>query len=241
MSESWIVPFKGREDSGAFKQNFLWRDGPIYIMDNHRAAMWCWLQHIDQSKKYNIFHIDRHSDTLYSRIEEWKDNLPNLKDITIDEYLNKTYKSDHGIVPLFSWDNYLSLFLEIYSPIVDECYFATHKKGDPPKFQKIRDIDVWEIPNNLEFWISESKKKWIVNVDLDYFFYKQNESETIMVSDDYISSIFSAISNKIQDTSIIVLTLCLSPDCTGGWAASEKLCGTICEILNLNFHLPITS
>ena len=237
MAESWIVPFKGRKYSGAYEQNFLWRDGPVYIMDNHRAALWCWLQHIDQSKKYNIFHIDRHSDTQYSRIEGWKDNLPNLKNISINEYLSTTYKSANGIYPLFSWDNYLSLFLEVYGHIIDECYFSTHLRGDSPRCQNVRNIDVWEIPNNLEFWISESKNKWIVNVDLDYFFCKQGESEIVMLSDDYINSVFSAILKKIQDASIIVLTFCLSPDCTGGWAASEKLCEKIRKILNLDFHL----
>ena len=28
----WLVPFQGRNDSGADRQNFLWRDGSIYVM-----------------------------------------------------------------------------------------------------------------------------------------------------------------------------------------------------------------
>ena len=45
MSE-WLVPFKGRNRSLSFDQNFLWRKDNIFIMDNHRAALWCWLQHM---------------------------------------------------------------------------------------------------------------------------------------------------------------------------------------------------
>lgn len=31
-------------------------------MDNHLAAAWCWVQKIDQSKRYGLFHINRHYD-----------------------------------------------------------------------------------------------------------------------------------------------------------------------------------
>ena len=46
MAEEWLVPFKGRNTSGIYEQNFLWRDGAVYVMDNHRAALWCWIQHL---------------------------------------------------------------------------------------------------------------------------------------------------------------------------------------------------
>lgn len=46
-SGEWLVPFKGRCYSGHYEQNFLWRHGNVYVMDNHRTALWCWLQHVD--------------------------------------------------------------------------------------------------------------------------------------------------------------------------------------------------
>jgi len=50
-------------------------------MDNHRAAMWCWFQHISTDRKYNLFHIDKHTDTLNSNIEIWKKHLPDMTNI----------------------------------------------------------------------------------------------------------------------------------------------------------------
>jgi hypothetical protein len=43
----WLVPFRGRNASKVYNQNFLWRYESVYVMDNHRAAMWCWLRHIN--------------------------------------------------------------------------------------------------------------------------------------------------------------------------------------------------
>lgn len=62
MSE-WLVPFARRNASGAYNQNFLWRDGNTYVMDNHRAALWCWLQHITPGERLSLLHIDCHTDT----------------------------------------------------------------------------------------------------------------------------------------------------------------------------------
>lgn len=80
MSEAsggeWLVPFRGRNYSGAFTQNFLWKRQNVYVMDNHRAALWCWLQHIDPKQRYSLFHVDQHYDTLASRMTTWLDNLP---------------------------------------------------------------------------------------------------------------------------------------------------------------------
>ena len=44
--------------------NFLWKaDGlPLYIMDNHLAAAWCWMQECSSEESYQFFHIDRHND-----------------------------------------------------------------------------------------------------------------------------------------------------------------------------------
>ncbi|WP_197422399.1 hypothetical protein, partial [Blastomonas sp. CCH5-E3] len=44
MTMRWIVPFKGRNNTGVYNQNFVWNDGHLYVMDNHRAAAWCWAQ-----------------------------------------------------------------------------------------------------------------------------------------------------------------------------------------------------
>lgn len=43
---------------------FLWRcdKKPIYVMDNHLSAAWCWMQECESEEMYNFIHIDKHSD-----------------------------------------------------------------------------------------------------------------------------------------------------------------------------------
>jgi len=51
MTNSWLVPFTGRNESDVWSQNFVWKKDNIYIMDNHRAALWCWLKQLNASDK----------------------------------------------------------------------------------------------------------------------------------------------------------------------------------------------
>lgn len=159
----WIVPFRGREYSGAYDQNFVWGRGNVYIMDNHRAAFWCWLQHLEDYSRVQLFHIDRHTDTLYSRIDTWLPLCPDVRSMSLPSYLDLTYNSsDCGDVPLFRWDNYLSLFLEKHGRQVTRCYFATHKEGDGPRHKHIQFVPPWDLPGNINFWISEGSEPFIV-------------------------------------------------------------------------------
>ena len=61
---NWIYKNHELKTSGCYNMNFLFNNGKFYIMDNHLAAAWCWLQKIDTSKRYGLFHIDRHYDLL---------------------------------------------------------------------------------------------------------------------------------------------------------------------------------
>jgi hypothetical protein len=88
----WLIPLRRRGAPGPYNQNFLWRHKSIYVMDNHRAAMWCWLQHIDPRRSHSLLHIDRHYDALASRVDEWLENCPSdLERLNIDQYLNWDY------------------------------------------------------------------------------------------------------------------------------------------------------
>lgn len=43
-----LLPFKGRDHSGTYELNFLFKEDKVYIMDNHLAAIWCWTSELDQ-------------------------------------------------------------------------------------------------------------------------------------------------------------------------------------------------
>lgn len=239
MPNSWPVPFKGRQNSGVWDQNFLWRHESVYIMDNHRAALWCWLQHLKNGEKYNLFHIDRHYDTVNIQISELYSQIPDLEEIGIDDYLAIKQNTPSGTFPLIRWDNYLKIFLDLYGNQVEECIFATHDDGDKPNWKNWFEKPVWDIPDNLGFWLSQGKNKWILNIDMDYFFFNgHKENPGRMLTDDYAQAIFEVVHKKYQAGTIKVLTIALSPEWCGGWEPAENLCQKLCEIMDLKFTLP---
>jgi len=239
MPNNWLAPFKGRQRSEESDQNFLWRhkSKSIYIMDNHRAALWCWLQHLEEHKKYDLFHIDRHYDTLSSPNNEWLSHVPDLREISIQNYLAIEQKTASEHFPLIRWDNYLSIFFELYGKQVEEYIFATHKEGHEPKWENWVRAPLWDVPDNLERWLSGSKNKWILNIDLDYFFCGW-ENYRRMLSDEYAQAVFEVVQKKYEDGTIEVLTIALSPEYCGGWEPAEHLCQKLCDIMGLKFALP---
>lgn len=55
--------------SGSHEINILFKSNNFYVMDNHGAVLWTWLQHIDTKEKYKSIHIDKHYDTLAKRLK----------------------------------------------------------------------------------------------------------------------------------------------------------------------------
>jgi hypothetical protein len=233
------VPFRGRNHSGATQQNFLWRLGNVFVMDNHRAAMWCWLQCLDAHHPIGLLHINEHYDTLYSRMFEWLNALPPLDDVSIETYLSLRFEIGRESVPLIQWDNYLSLFLERYAARIQRSVFATHGVGDEPRVKNALKVEPQHLPGNIEFWMRSPTENWLVNVDLDYFFCDQEGGRRLMFSDDYIEAGFDALRRMRARGKIACLTICLSPDeeLTSGWEQAEALCARLCAHLGVPFQL----
>lgn len=172
MDTGFILDFRGRNSSAEYDQNFLWRSGSIYIMDNHRAALWCWLQHIKTTSKYNLLHIDAHYDCLNSRLNEWLQALPaDIGKYTLDKYLGLSYTAADSMsnIPIIRFDNYLSIFLRRYSSNINECVFATHGNGVKPEWANTRELSCSKLIGGTTWSLEQSQ--WIVNIDVDYFFY----------------------------------------------------------------------
>ena len=199
---TWPLQFKGRNSSGTYNQNFVWKSGTVYVMDNHRAALWCWLQELDLQTEHSILHIDRHNDTLQSQLTEWMASLPPW-DCTLEEYLEKMCPSQiANDYPLFRWDNYLSIYLEEFGGNISQCIFATHGEGDEPNYNSVLKPDIWELPAGINYWIEEKDTPWIVNLDLDYFFWKTLDIPGLMVSKSYLREIITPLKQHI-DLSLI--------------------------------------
>lgn len=235
-SGEFLVPFKGRNYSGYFEQNFLWRHGNVYVMDNHRAALWCWLQHIKPSQKHSIFHIDRHYDTL--PVKEWLSDLPENWNMSIGEYLDRPFEDgdDNSGQLYFRFDNYLSLHLHQFGTEVQTLQCATHRDGQRPDFP-FDEMAPWQL---LYSFLDPAPSPWIMNIDLDYFFCDGpfDEQRLRFMSDAYIKKTFDEVRRRMDDGSIAVTTIALSPEYCGGWHPSEQALAVALAALGIDFKLP---
>jgi hypothetical protein len=235
---NWIIPFKGRGHSGVIRQNFLFQSNNIYVMDNHRAAMWCWLDFYKGSiQDVGVFHLDRHTDTLQSHLGSWVSQALapiHVGTMDIHTYLDRV---DSGFpqTKLFRWDNYLSIFLDIYQSQVTSCHYSAFD-GDTINHSTLVKVEPRDIPENLDFWIS--KGKWIINIDLDYFFFEANGSFSQMYSDEYLRELFDKVAITARRNSEIVVTICFSPECCGGWPNSERVWNVAESCLKTGLILP---
>ncbi|MFK0278628.1 UPF0489 family protein [Ensifer sp. NPDC090286] len=205
-----IIPFAGRLYSGSVKQNLLWRDSDVFLMDNHRAALWCWQQKVDlYAQPHSLMHIDRHYDAL--RVGVHTKKMPDLRILSAVDYLADVLAAPSGQLPRFRWDNYLSIYLRQFQKQLRTLRLITHKDGDRPRFKPQFESAPDELPENIDFWLEGGP--WIVNVDLDYFFCADTSGSWIqMVSDTYIDQTFRGVRKAMDNGSVAVVTVCLTPD-----------------------------
>jgi len=242
-----IIKFKGQNISWVKDLNLLGKEKNIYIMDNHSAALWCWLQEIDLKKKYNILHVDAHYDTMSSRIDTWLKYLPvNLKELGIDKYLSlKFYDEDfRDGYEILRWDNYFPIFHRLCKENINHYHFFTHKIGS--MFKEMEEIlDEYPIPgfiNLIDYVFDKDNSgayKWIVNVDLDYFFQNIEDTDiTIkLISDEAIDFFIQKIKKYLSNGTIKVMTIALSPECCGGWKNSINLMNYFAKKLEIEFKM----
>ncbi|SRR6266568_66903 len=237
MKNHWLVPFKGRNKSLWYNQNFLWQHGAIYIMDNHRAAFWCWLKQANINTKYNIFHIDNHYDTggINSNVK-----ISGIEKLTIQEYLAYDGGTNGR---LFRHENYLAYFLGDYSFMVNEflCTKPLGQKLMKPKFNNTTYISRADLSTEI-MNLNDKDCKTILNLDLDYFFDEHSGKQ--LDSDSYIDNVLKAIAKKYQEEKIQCITIALSPDYCDpdsiikGWEKAEAVCNILSKYLEINFQLP---
>lgn len=234
---------KRQPENVVYTLNELYNNGNIYVMDNHMAASWCWSQKIDFNKQYNFFHIDRHYDLLNGNVKFWVNKLReqnfDFENSTIEEYSKAGYEDTHTKqkVKIFRYDNYITIFNKYFPNLLKEKKFATHKDGTVPVDWDMYEIPFYHLHTNLAYWINETNEKWILNIDLDYFFCDDDEGNRYQVlTDDYIKSIGAEISRCIDN--IEVITIALSPTFCGGLENSKRVAILLLNSLkNSNFEL----
>jgi hypothetical protein len=203
--------------------NFLYKKENIYIMDNHLAAGWAWLDSVNPSLSHNLIHIDRHFDLL-DFVETMKSEIiekgVDLKELSFSEYEQLVQPGSAGIPwPMFRWDNYILNLKVVYPNIYHNTIFATHQDGNKDYEFINKEVEILELLSELEHWVkTEHEYGWMVNLDIDYFFYDIKGQNTQLFTDDVIIQLATSL-KKILDK-INVLTISLSPECCGGWENS---------------------
>jgi hypothetical protein len=225
---SWPLPLTRKGPSARTQCNFLWNQDNIYIMDNHRLALWCWLQHLNESSSYSLFHIDAHYDTdpkLLGLINE--SEITALKSVTLAQYMDFKISKEH----LIEWDNYLPLLEKLYPKTKDLFISSTHHIGLKGNFDK--ELEIYELYRYLDDQLI-SKKNWLFNIDFDYFFARDYKATPLM-DKDYITKIFSTIKLAYDEGRILCLTAALSPECCGSWENAEMILKPFCEVFEIDY------
>lgn len=114
----WLKETSGNiydKESGTHSLNFLGQDRNIYVMDNHLAAGWCWLNSLNPNEQYNFFHVDQHQDLCGGlATRDVLDKIKGQYPFGIDRYCNFTF--ERGIsTPQFPYNKVFFVKTRIYS------------------------------------------------------------------------------------------------------------------------------
>ena len=219
--------------SYCYHEVFLWRAENVFVMDNHKSALWCWLHACEEGRKYNFMHIDRHYDMLECFHDKDLKPLKRNPHLDFDTYSNLIRIDDDYKV--FRWDNYIMAGYVLRPDWFHTNIFLTHKEGYTGKSwghkpMRIREENPlfmeWSIQQYIEepsefldgFEGDDFKLPWIVNLDIDVFY--TADSHIQLFSDEYIRKIAEILQRNLER--IAVLTIAVSPDCLGGDCMSEK-------------------
>lgn len=216
---SFLIPLKERGISASSNDNVLWNEGKVFVMDNHRLALWCWFQKMQKGKRYNLFHVDAHPDMSESALKYFKSDLWSM---SLEDY--RTSWQEDINEPLFRWDNYIEILLKKYPEQVAKTISATHHLGSSKELSE--EVKAYDLLKNFHGIFSGERFvndfPWILNLDLDYFFSAAPE-KVLLFSEDYIKALARAIEQGLQSGIIEIFTISLSPECCGSWENSEML------------------
>jgi hypothetical protein len=230
MKTGHVIPYSGQNYSGATSCNLLWHCDNIFIMDNHRLALWCWLSFLKnqkQAQSVNLLHLDAHYDCgpIVSTL-----NRDQLESLSISDYMSL---EDHQGEKLIKWDNYLSLFFKIYQENIAHSVAFTHRIGISYPF--LHEFEIWDLLKKTPDFF-DHPSPWIINLDFDYFYGRQHKN-SMMLNPDYISEYFAILKQAYDEGKVAVLTVALSPECCGSWENAKKILSLFNYVFKLELAL----
>ena len=203
---------------------YLFEHDNAYLMDNHLAAAWCWMNRCDENTEYGFLHLDRHHDLCR---EGPTPIFNDLKALSIDDYLASTYVLPTGLGPQkyksFSWNTYITKCFDLCprwfssTALIIKQYPEPQIRNQTPNFN----YNIYSYKESLRAihnCLSDNSRKWIVNIDIDYFFGgKHPDVVGAEVTNRFQNSTIRRFARAINQyyQNIQVLTIALSPECCG--------------------------
>jgi hypothetical protein len=232
----WIIPFKGRNASGATKVSFLYQKKNVFFMDNHRTASWCWENSIRECSNIALIHIDAHYDAgMVEAIDIMR--LPDPKSSSVTEYIDGVYRSSPVTLcktPVITWDTYLYIFESIHRDKINSLLCLTHGYGAKFPNESIAVDIIGDKAAQYLYQYVNFLGSVIINIDLDYFA-KQNFKDGNPTRN--LKSIAEAV-GVLSTSSSVCITICLSPECCDGWEEAEAILKLFNHYAGFNFELP---
>ncbi|MFP9097730.1 hypothetical protein ACLI09_01645 [Flavobacterium sp. RHBU_24] len=139
-----------------------------------------------------------------------------------------------GIFPkLFRWDNYILNLQQLYPKLFASTTFITKKEGGITDFVQ-DEYEIEQFLGEYRHWVTNSKKGWIINVDLDYFF-APIRGYFQLYTDETIRLVAKEIKRYLAKVDVV--TIALSPECCGSWEKAIHALSIFSEELELDIDL----
>lgn len=211
-------------------QRFVWKDDTrnIYVMDNHRAASWCWARHISSLDSYDLAHIDAHWDvgaipdkdlTTAGNTQFWEQSLEQLL----------AAESCHPQTALIDHANYIEPFIRAH-PRIGRCVLhAREPTSTGNASELVPDVQLTQSYPEFCALVQSCGDRIIVNVDLDYAFDQDPSLESEwgdkpqVFTDAAITQGFSLLRSLVEQQRVAVVTVALSPSFCGGDEAAFRI------------------
>ena len=210
--------------------NFLYRKGKFYIMDNHLAAGWCWLNTLNKQKEYGFIHIDQHNDCINNKNLALCQDILLKDELTLFEYTSLCLDGEK----VFIWDNYILQIRQLLPEWFKGARFSTRKEPRREDIETQFNPSAIDLLSKIKSFVPGTNNDYILNLDIDYFF---DDNGVRTSTDDEIRQLAQEIKRLLPN--IAVITIALSPDCCehdgDGWQNAIEAMTVLDKELSLGF------
>jgi len=261
MKYKTLIPLKTKEYKNHTQEDSLlyhFKEKNLYIMDNHRLSLWCWINEIDKKdyKKCTFICIDDHFDCGgYSEVKERINNLENkgvayykdLNHFRFDEISGDHLEYWGYKCKMFTCGSFLipAIYLNIFNE--NKLYFFTKNdikdytnaginnecamNSNAPKinhFQKNNKDNFDNSKEGLRRLLTILENEKDIVLDIDLDYF----FEYLENEKEYINEFFNLIKNNQKNIKLITVALIQ-------WGKGEDVFKIFNEVFDLEIETPL--